>query len=103
MSGPQGKIGEGCPGCGTRSGIHTSDCPVFLGRLQAPNPYKRTVPSTEIDVYDVLDVFGVTDHAVAHAIKKLLANGSGEKGRHENIVEARQCLDRYMEMWEARR
>ena len=39
------------------------------------NKYQRQVPSTTIDIYDVLKAWGVTCPATQHAIKKLLQPG----------------------------
>ncbi len=63
------------------------------------NKYKRLVPSTNIDVYDVLKAFEVTHPAVQHAVKKLLAPGKrGVKTWLQDIGEARDSLDRAIEM-----
>ena len=63
------------------------------------NKYVRDVPSKEIDVYDVLKAFNVTQPAVAHAVKKLLAPGKrGVKTWLEDIGEARDSLARAIEM-----
>lgn len=52
-----------------------------------------------IDVYRVLDLFGVTSPAVQHAIKKLLvAGGRGAKDYIKDIAEARDSLDRALGM-----
>lgn len=66
------------------------------------NPYVRWVPGQHIDVYDVLVAFDVRHPALQHAVKKLLAQGSGEKSQHENVIEARQCITRYLDMQAAR-
>ncbi|QDP52406.1 MAG: hypothetical protein Unbinned96contig1001_23 [Prokaryotic dsDNA virus sp.] len=48
----------------------------------------------EIDVYDVLDAFGVENPAVQHAIKKMLAAGNrGYKDYQQDIDEAIQSLE----------
>lgn len=51
-----------------------------------------------VDVYDVLRGFEVTDPAIQHAVKKLLADGTGDKDRHTNIEEAKQSIERYLEV-----
>lgn len=55
-----------------------------------------------LDVYRVLDLFGVTDHALGHAIKKLLLAGvrTGNKTMFEDIMEAHDTLVRWMQMRE---
>ena len=53
-----------------------------------------------IDVYRVLDLFGVTDHALGHAAKKILLCGvrTGGKNEMQEIIEARDTLNRWIEM-----
>jgi len=52
-----------------------------------------------VDVYDVLKAFRVTDPAVAHAVKKLLAAGQrGGKDEIQDLTEARQSIDRALEL-----
>lgn len=68
------------------------------------NKYQRQIinavgESIIVDVYDVLDAFNVTDAAVAHAIKKLLAPGQrGTKtvvqDLQESIASVERAIDR---------
>lgn len=53
-----------------------------------------------IDVYRVLELFGVTDPAIAHAIKKLLMPGDRGAGKDEeqDIREAIDSLTRALVM-----
>ena len=52
-----------------------------------------------VDVYRVLDLFGVTDQALGHAIKKLLVAGNrGVKDMDKDIQEAIDTLQRWQEM-----
>lgn len=55
-----------------------------------------------VDIYRVLDLFDVTDHALGHAIKKLLLAGvrTGNKTMFEDIMEAHDTLGRWMQMRE---
>jgi hypothetical protein len=63
------------------------------------NPYRRQLPNgVGIDVYEILLAYEVTHPCLQHAIKKLLADGTGEKDRTTNIKEARACIDRYFEI-----
>lgn len=60
--------------------------------------YHRSIRRNEegkSDVYDVLRAFNVTDPAVAHAVKKLLAPGqrSGGKDERQDLEEARWSID----------
>lgn len=63
--------------------------------------YFRSVAGLqEIDVYRVLELFGVTDQALGHAIKKLVVpgmRGGGKTGR-KDIEEAVDTLRRRLEM-----
>lgn len=63
--------------------------------------YKKDVSNLElVDVYRVLDLFGVTDHAIGHAVKKLLMAGqrTGEKSFEKDLQEARDTINRKLEM-----
>lgn len=62
--------------------------------------YKKDVSHLSvIDVYRVLELYGVESHAVGHAIKKLLCGGQrGAKGRKQDIQEAIDSLNRELEM-----
>ncbi len=63
------------------------------------NKYQRNVRSTSIDVYDVLEAFGVTNPATAHAIKKLLCPGQrGHKDKFTDLNEARLSIIRAIEL-----
>jgi hypothetical protein len=63
------------------------------------NKYQRLVPSTTIDVYDVLMAWNVTNPAIQHAIKKLLQPGQrGHKTRAEDLQEALVSLQRAIEI-----
>jgi len=54
-----------------------------------------------VDVYDVLVAFKVTDPAVAHAVKKLLAMGQrGHKDKITDLKEAHWQLERAMQIVE---
>ena len=55
------------------------------------NPYMRELPTgiTGLDVYGVLDLFGVKHHQTGQAIKKLLCPGErGSKGEIQDLQEA---------------
>lgn len=55
---------------------------------------------TSIDVYRVLDLFGVTNPCLQHAIKKLLvAGGRGVKNMERDVQEAIDTLERWKEMF----
>lgn len=65
------------------------------------NKYAKPIPKglTSLDVYDVLILFQVTDPAIQHAIKKLLACGQrGHKNAFQDLREARESIDRALEI-----
>lgn len=52
-----------------------------------------------IDVYRVLDLFAVENHAVGHAIKKLLCAGQrGAKDYERDLREAVDSINRALQM-----
>lgn len=66
--------------------------------------YTRTITNREykfieVDVYDVLKAFDVTNPATQHAIKKLLAPGQrGHKSEIEDLAEALESIERAIEL-----
>lgn len=68
--------------------------------------YYRKVPDRVdyLDVYRVLDTFGIQRSCVQHAIKKLLCGGQrGAKNEVQDLKEARDSLNRAIEMIEEER
>jgi hypothetical protein len=67
--------------------------------IDGSNYKKEIKPGVEIDVYDVLVAFNVTNPAIAHAIKKLLCPGRrGQKSKRHDLVEAQVALARAIEI-----
>ncbi len=65
--------------------------------------YYRELPGkvSHLDVYRVLDAFEVKRSPVQHAVKKLLVTGDrGVKTELEDLIEARNSLNRAIEMIE---
>lgn len=62
--------------------------------------YKKDVSHLDmIDVYRVLQLFGVTDPCEQHAVKKILCAGKrGAKSHEQDIKEAIASLNRRLEM-----
>ncbi|MCR9260756.1 MAG: hypothetical protein NXH95_13600 [Pseudomonadaceae bacterium] len=61
--------------------------------------FRDVIRLTHVDVYRVLELFGVTSHAIGHAIKKLLCSGQrGVKDRWVDVTEAIHTLLRWCEM-----
>ena len=54
------------------------------------NKYQRQVPSTTIDIYDILKAWCVSCPATQHAIKKLLQ--PGERGHKDKLTDLREAL-----------
>ena len=61
--------------------------------------FKDVTHLKTIDVYRVLDLFGVSNPCVQHAVKKLLCSGQrGVKDTRQDVEEAITSLVRYLEM-----
>jgi hypothetical protein len=61
--------------------------------------YFRDCPYPQIDIYRVLQLFGVTDPCLQHAAKKILvAGGRGGKDIGRDVQEAIDTLARWQEM-----
>lgn len=70
--------------------------------MSSGNKYHRTIKhlkNGKVDVYSVLDAFGVKCPARQHAIKKLLCAGIRGKGDEtQDLTEARDAIDRAIEL-----
>ena len=61
--------------------------------------YHRTIKGVQLDVYDVLKAWNVTNPATQHAIKKLLMPGNrGHKDKLTDLKEAYQSIARAIEL-----
>lgn len=66
--------------------------------------YHKPCPYEYVDVYRVLELFGVTDPCLQHAIKKLLVAGDrGSKDIVKDVQEAVVTLTRWLQMREEER
>lgn len=64
-----------------------------------PHYHKDVSKFNSVDVYRVIDLFGVTEHTIGHAIKKLLCAGvRGAKDREKDVREAVDTLNRHLQM-----
>lgn len=70
----------------------------FWEETKPTNYYARTIKGVQIDVYDILAAYNVDNHAVAHAVKKLLRLGNGQKERLTDITEAKRSIERALEL-----
>jgi hypothetical protein len=66
------------------------------------NHYFKNVEHLDyIDVYRIIELFGITDPCVQHAIKKLLvAGGRGHKDIDRDIQDVIDSCERWQEMRE---
>lgn len=81
--------------------LHQPECTEKHEEIEQvqPNKYQRTIKGVTVDVYDVLDAFGVTCQARGHAIKKLLMAGQrGHKDEAQDLREAVQAIERSIEL-----
>lgn len=60
--------------------------------------YDKKFNGKRVDVYRVLKIFGITEPAQQHAIKKLLRAGKSIKTLEQDIDEVIQSLNRWKEM-----
>lgn len=56
----------------------------------------------KIDIYRLVELFPINDHALEHVVKKLLLGGvrTGGKSAYDEVVECRDTLNRWLEMRE---
>jgi shikimate 5-dehydrogenase len=67
--------------------------------MSQTNKYKVNYKGLELDVYDVLKAFEVSNPAIQHAIKKLLKGGKrGYKDVSQDYKEAIQSINRAIEL-----
>lgn len=70
--------------------------------LLYPKYYKDVSTLNHIDVYAIHQLFAIDDPsgAIQHASKKLLLSGvrTGNKSKYKDIKEARDTLNRWLEM-----
>jgi hypothetical protein len=95
-----------CPFCGELNGLHHISCErhSFVKTdslvIKHSHYHKDVTNLKSIDVYRVIKLWDVTDPAIAHAIKKLLAAGNRGAGKDvaQDIQEAIESLIRWQEM-----
>lgn len=67
--------------------------------MTTPSKYTRTLKGVQVDVYDVLSAFAVTNPATQHAIKKLLMPGQrGAKNALQDLAEAKASVERAIQI-----
>lgn len=76
---------------------HSSD--IIYDDVVLTNRYQRECKKRVIDVYDILQMFGVENQAIGHAIKKLLVAGRrGYKDKTQDLEEAIASIKRGIEL-----
>lgn len=63
-----------------------------------PSRYRWTFRGVSFDFYRLLEILGITHHAQAHALKKVIRAGRGGKPLEQDIDEAIDSLRRWKEM-----
>ena len=56
-----------------------------------PSKYTKTIRGVSIDVYDVLQAWGVSNPALQHLIKKALQ--CGQRGHKDNAQDLQDIID----------
>ena len=73
-----------------------------MSATKYPKYYKNVTHLTEVDVYQIHHLFNIQDPsgAIQHASKKLLLSGvrTGGKTKYQDIKEARDTLNRWLEI-----
>ena len=60
--------------------------------------YRYDYKGIRLDPYRIFRVYGITDPAKQHCIKKLLRGGNGHKSERDDTLEAMAILERWLEM-----
>lgn len=84
----------------TIADVMSSNYETFIINIDdTPSKYTRPCKGVNIDVYDVLQAFAVTNPATQHAIKKLLCAGlRGHKDKIQDLTEALKSVERAIEL-----
>ena len=63
--------------------------------------YRYSYKGIKLDPYRIADIYGLNDNALFSAFKKILAAGKrGNKTFKQDVIEARDALNRKIEMLE---
>ena len=63
-----------------------------------PDYYNKKYKGHKVDPYVIAELYGITDHAQFQALKKLLRAGADHKDYKRDLEEARDAIDRKLEM-----
>ena len=93
--------GSGSAFCNQCNDNHTPKVETSLS-AKYPQYFKNVSALTEVDVYQVHNLFEIDDASgcIHHASKKLLLSGvrTGGKSKYQDIKEARDTLNRWLEL-----
>lgn len=89
-----------CPACnGWTKVLKNSEYQEYEQDLDDGSKYRKNIKGVPVDIYDVLYAFNVTNPAIQHALKKLLAGGNrGHKDRLTDLQEAEWSISRAIEL-----
>lgn len=91
-----------CNFCNGKVRKQIADAEPAVMSLKYPQYFKDVSEFTEVDVYAIHHLFEVDDPAgcIQHASKKLLLSGvrTGGKSKFQDIKEARDTLNRWLEL-----
>ncbi len=83
--------------------IHTHEGAKYLREIHGPYSTPGDKQAIQVDVYAVLEAFGVTCPARAHCIKKLLCCGNRGNGSElDDLIGAEAALSRAVELQKQR-
>ena len=93
-------VGGSMIAVGSQAAIATASTPGGFTRTKHGHYFKSVAHLAQVDVYRVLELFGVTNPAIAHAAKKLLVAGGRGAGKSidKDIQEAIDTLVRWQAM-----
>lgn len=75
--------------------MHTNP-PILL--IPSDDPYAVQIGGVRADPYLIVHAYGITDMAIAQAIKKLLRCGRKHKTKAQDVAEAITSLQRWQEL-----
>lgn len=82
--------------------LYVGEAPEKPAKIEPVNRYKREIlPGVWIDFYDIAACYEITDHAMAHALKKILAIGDrGHKDEAQDRSDIHDSVVRSNERYE---
>ena len=72
-----------------------------MDNLDSGSHYRKIYKGIQLDPYRIAEIYGITDHPTFQALKKLLVcGGRGNKDLKQDLTEARDAINRKIEMME---